>query len=198
MWLKNLLMLTDSTSSRRRLIGRPPDAPISLEALEDRLVPSYSNRDLDARPAPARPRRMRQTVSRRRMVRPPLGGLEGRLARALFTPTTFSDGIGSPGTVNTLRDAIIAANNDNGTDTDTIRLSAGEYKLTSLNIYEHEVSSLQGDPNITNANHALIIEGATDAQGKPATIITQPVADRAARRRQRPQRARRSNVRVCS
>jgi hypothetical protein len=179
MWLKNLFMLMVSTSSRRRLTGHPPVERFSHEALEDRLVSSHSIRYFDARPAPAQKRRTRTAVSRRHMLRPRLELLEDRLAPAVFTPTTLSDGVTPDGTVNTLRDAIIAANRDNGADTDTIRLSAGTYKLTMINIADnHDVESSQGDLNILNTKHALVIQGTTDANGKPTTIIDQTVADR--------------------
>jgi hypothetical protein len=101
--------------------------------------------------------------------------LEDRLAPAVFTPTVFTDGTEG----GTLREAVIKANLDNGTDTDTIQLSAGIYKLDMINIADnHEVESSQGDLNILNTKHALVIQGTTDANGKPTTVINQTVADR--------------------
>jgi hypothetical protein len=93
----------------------------------------------------------------------------------VFTATTFAD----DGTANSLRGAISASNADTGTATDTIQLQAGTYTLTIANSSGlHEIKNASGDLNITNTNHALVIEGATDAKGKPTTIIQQTVADR--------------------
>ena len=78
-----------------------------------------------------------------------------------------------------LRVAILSANNDSGTATDTIQLAAGTYTLTIANTADnHDVSGTQGDLNITSTSHALIIQGATDANGKPTTVIDQTAADR--------------------
>jgi hypothetical protein len=90
-------------------------------------------------------------------------------------PRTFLD----DGTANSLRGDISASNADTGTATDTIQLQAGTYQLTIPNSSGlHEIKNASGDLNITNTNHALVIEGATDANGKPTTIIQQTVADR--------------------
>jgi hypothetical protein len=107
-----------------------------------------------------------------------LEALEERITPTTFTPTVFTDG--PPGfMVNTLREAVLAANNDGGgSATDTIQLSAGTYTLTVPNTAGHEVSDQQGDLNITSTAHALVIQGATDANGNPVTIIKQTVADR--------------------
>jgi hypothetical protein len=109
-----------------------------------------------------------------------LEALEDRITPTTFTPTLFTDGV--PGfQVTTLREAVLAADNDGapGSGTDTIQLSAGTYKLTVPNTGgQHEVSDMAGDLNITNTAHALIIQGTTDANGHPTTIIQQTVADR--------------------
>jgi hypothetical protein len=122
------------------------------------------------------------TVCRRRRrhhaptpIRPRLEVLEDRLTPTVFTPTVFTDGA----TGGTLREAIINANNDPGTATDTIQLSAGTYMLTIPNgANNHDVSSTQGDLNITSTAHALLIQGTTDANGNPTSIIDQTVTDR--------------------
>jgi hypothetical protein len=89
----------------------------------------------------------------------------------IFTPTVFTDGVSGGGQVNTLRDAVLAANQDSGTDTDTIQLAAGTYTLTIRNTGgHHETAGLEGDLNITNTNHQLIIQGA-GSSGPNATII---------------------------
>jgi hypothetical protein len=114
-----------------------------------------------------------------RSIRLRLEALEDRIMPTVFTPTTFSDGLTPGGVINTLRDAIIAGNSDTGTATDTVQLSAGTYTLSLTNIANnHEANSSSGDLNINNAAHALVIQGATDANGNPTTIIDQTVADR--------------------
>jgi uncharacterized repeat protein (TIGR01451 family) len=114
----------------------------------------------------------------RRRIKPRLDYLEDRTLLTTYTPTLFTDGVSASG-VNTLRDAIIAANNDPGTTTDTIQLSAGTYTLSIANTSGHENAAKQGDLNITNTSHTLIIQGATDPiTGKPTSIIDQTAADR--------------------
>jgi hypothetical protein len=101
--------------------------------------------------------------------------LEDRLTPAVFTPTVFTDGTAG----GTLREAITNANQDPGTVTDTIQLSAGTYMLTIPNVANnHDVSGTQGDLNVTSTAHPLVIQGATDANGNPTSIISQTVADR--------------------
>ena len=76
------------------------------------------------------------------------------------------------------RDAIIAANADTGTATDTIVLSSGAYTLSisnANNLQENE--SATGDLDITSTAHALVIKGQGDS-GPGATIIDQTVLDR--------------------
>jgi hypothetical protein len=117
----------------------------------------------------------RSTVATRRRLRPRLEVLEDRITPTTFTPTTFLD----DGTVNSLRGVLAQANNDAGTDTDTIQLAAGSYKLSITNSSgKHEEANAQGDLNITSSKHALVIQGATDAKGNPTTTIQQTVADR--------------------
>jgi hypothetical protein len=108
-----------------------------------------------------------------------LEALEDRVTPTTFIPTAFSDSLDPAPTIKSLRDAVIAANTDTGTATDTIQLSAGTYTLSLVNVANnHEANSSSGDLNINNAAHALIIQGATDANGNPTTIIDQTVADR--------------------
>jgi hypothetical protein len=130
-------------------------------------------------PRPAATGRRRAQTPRRphRPPRPRLEWLEDRITPTTFTPTELSDGV-SGGAVNTLRDAVLAANNDTGTATDTIRLAAGTYTLSIANSGGHDTTGTEGDLNIANTNRTLVIRGATDANGKPATAIDQTVADR--------------------
>src|SRR4051812_28987852 len=72
---------------------------------------------------------------RRRAALATLERLEDRTLMAVFSPTSFNDGFNASAPANqpiSLRDAIIDANNDTGTMTDTIVLQSGTYKL-SLN-----------------------------------------------------------------
>lgn len=129
-------------------------------------------------PRPAAPRRGRRTPPLPCSVRPRLEVLEDRITPNTYTPTVFTDGVSSGGTVNTLRDAVLAANKDGGTDTDVIQLQAGTYTLSIGNTSGHETAGKEGDLNITNPRHSLIIQGGTDASGKPATILEQTAFDR--------------------
>ena len=105
-------------------------------------------------------------------ARPGLELLETRVQPSgnTYTPTIFTDS-NTPGT-GSLRDAVIAANADPGTATDTIQLSAGTYDLTIQNLFYsgHEGAARTGDLNITAANHTLVIDG-TGTSGSNATII---------------------------
>jgi hypothetical protein len=126
-------------------------------------------------PRQARLCRRRQRHHAPPPIRPRLEVLEDRLTPAVFTPTVFSDGTAG----GTLREAITNANNDPGTATDTVQLSAGTYMLTIPNTANnHDVSGTQGDLNVTGTAHALVIQGTTDANGNPTSIIRQTVADR--------------------
>jgi uncharacterized repeat protein (TIGR01451 family) len=103
--------------------------------------------------------------------------LEDRIVLSTYTPTVFTDGVtGNPN--GTLRDAVLAANADTGTATDTIQLAAGTYTLSIANASGHDSTGTQGDLNITNTNHTLLIQGATNPDGTPATIIDQTALDR--------------------
>ena len=64
--------------------------------------------------------------------------LRAMLSGNTFTPTVFTDD--NTGTGGSLRDAILAANADPGTATDTIVLGSGTYSLTIPNV---------GDPRKT-------------------------------------------------
>src|SRR5713226_4104983 len=84
--------------------------------------------------------------------------LEDRCVLTTITPTTFADGVMGSGS---LRDAVLQFNADAGTADDTIQLLAGTYTLTIVNTGgHHETAGLQGDLNITNTSHRLIIQGA--------------------------------------
>jgi hypothetical protein len=90
--------------------------------------------------------------------------LEDRCVPTTITPTTFADGILGSGS---LRDAVLQFNADPGTGDDTIQLLAGTYTLTIRNTGgHHETAGFEGDLNITNTNHRLIIQGAG-----PSTIV---------------------------
>jgi hypothetical protein len=115
----------------------------------------------------------RPAGSSRRGVRPCLEALEDRITPTTFTPTTFAD----DGTANSLRGAISQANADTGTTTDIIQLQAGTYTLSIANTAGHETGNAQGDLNIANKDHGLVIEG-TENAGAPTTTIDQTVADR--------------------
>src|SRR6516164_1250960 len=95
--------------------------------------------------------------------------LEDRCVPTTITPTTFADdGVLGSGS---LRDAVLQANADTGTDDDTIQLAAGTYALTIQNAGgHHETAGLTGDLNLTQASHHWIIQGA-GSSGTNATII---------------------------
>ena len=110
-----------------------------------------------------------------RRVRPRLEALEDRVTPSTFTTTTFAD----DGTAGSLRGALSQADADAGTTTDTIQLQAGTYTLSIANAGgKHEISNAQGDLNVTSNRHALVIRGATDANGHPTTTIEQTAIDR--------------------
>jgi hypothetical protein len=108
-------------------------------------------------------------ISRRaRRTRLLLEALEDRCVPTMLTPATFTDGVLGSGS---LRDAVLQFNADTGTGDDTINLLAGTYALTIRNTGgQHETAGLQGDLNITNTSHRLIIQGA-GSSGPNATII---------------------------
>jgi hypothetical protein len=84
--------------------------------------------------------------------------LEDRCVPTTFTPTTFGDGVQGSGS---LRDGVLQFNADAGSDDDTIQLLAGTYALTIVNTGgHHETAGLEGDLNITNTSHRLIVQGA--------------------------------------
>jgi hypothetical protein len=87
-----------------------------------------------------------------------LESLEDRCVPTTFMPTTFADGVLGSGS---LRDAVLQANADTGTDDDIILLDTGTYALTIVNTGgHHETAGLQGDLNITSTSHRLIVQGA--------------------------------------
>jgi hypothetical protein len=101
--------------------------------------------------------------------------LEDRSVPATFTTTTFADGVG----IGSLRDAVLSANADTGTATDTILLNAGMYHLTIQNTAGHETAGLKGDLNITNTKHQLIILGNGSSGPGATTIDPSALQDRA-------------------
>ncbi len=118
---------------------------------------------------------MRQITSRRffeRMrsigTRLPIEWLEGRTLLSTFYPVVAA----ADGAANSLRAAIIEANS-NGHD-DTILLQAGTYGLTVPNSAGQENAAAEGDLDLTESNHSLIIRGA----GTNKTIIDANGLDR--------------------
>ena len=82
------------------------------------------------------------------------------------TPVSVTD-LTDDGSANALRSAIVAANADTGTSTDTIDLGSGTFVLT------------QSELDITNTDHTLIIDG-QGSTGSGASVIemSQSVLDR--------------------
>src|SRR5262249_27225285 len=103
---------------------------------------------------------------RRQRSRPSIERLEDRVVLHTYTPTAFVDGIG----IGSLRDAVLSANADTGTAADTISLQAGTYSFWVPTTAGHETGGYQGDLNITNTSHTLIIDG-KGSTGPNATII---------------------------
>jgi hypothetical protein len=99
--------------------------------------------------------------------------LEDRITPSVSVAVTDT---ADDGTANSLRAAITQFNNDTtDTGTYTIQLAAGTYHISIPNTAnDHDVSNSQGDLNINpgNPHLALVIQGATDASGKPASSIT--------------------------
>jgi hypothetical protein len=84
--------------------------------------------------------------------------LEDRCVPTTITPTMFEDGVLDSGS---LRDAVLQFNADPGSGDDTIQLLAVTYALTIVNTAgHHETAGLEGDLNITNTSHQLIVQGA--------------------------------------
>src|SRR5262249_417224 len=101
--------------------------------------------------------------------------LEDRRLLAIFTPTSFTDSFdpsAPPDSPISLRDAIIDANNDTGTTTDTIVLQSGTYTLDLTNSPgpRQDFLSHTAELDSTNSSHVLIIKGA-GSLGPGATII---------------------------
>ena len=85
-----------------------------------------------------------------------------------FTPTSFSDSYASvSGTVVSLRDAVIAANNS-ATGTVTINLKAGTYSLSLPQGGQEDGTN--GNLVVSNKIHTLVING-TGTSGSGATMI---------------------------
>ncbi|MGH7222754.1 MAG: hypothetical protein ACRELF_05980, partial [Gemmataceae bacterium] len=108
-------------------------------------------------------------------MRPCLEILEDRITPTTFTPAILTD---PQGATNSLRGVITQANADTGTATDTIQLGIGTYGLSLPNTAGHDVLNASGDLNINSENHGLIIQGVTDANGNPLTVIDQRTFDR--------------------
>ena len=103
--------------------------------------------------------------ARRRATLATLERLEDRTLMSIFTPTSFTDSFdvsAPPNQPISLRDAIIDANNDTGTTTDTIVLQSGTYNLNLANPAGPRQNFLShtGELDITNTHHVLIIQGA--------------------------------------
>ena len=113
---------------------------------------------------------------RQRWVHLSIDPLEDRTLPSVFVPTIFTDS-NAPGT-GSLRDAVIAANQDPGKGSDTISLAAGTYTLSIPDSAGgQENGAITGDLDITNTAHKLIIQG-QGTSGSNATIINQTVLDR--------------------
>ena len=90
-------------------------------------------------------------------------------SKSLFSPTSFTDSYASlPGTVVSLRDAIVAANNSTATGTVTINLKGGTYSLTRPQSGLED--GTDGDLVVNNTIHTLMING-TGTSGPGATMI---------------------------
>ena len=90
-------------------------------------------------------------------------------SKSLFSPTSFTDSYASlPGTVVSLRDAIVAANNSTATGTVTINLKGGTYSLTRPQSGLED--GTDGDLVVNNTIHTLVING-TGTSGPGATMI---------------------------
>ena len=94
-------------------------------------------------------------------TRPHLECLEDRYVPAMFSPLASA----ADGVADSLRAAIIAAD-ANGQD-DTITLQAGTYKLTAANTNGQENAAVEGDLDLTEANHTVTIQGA----GTTSTVV---------------------------
>jgi hypothetical protein len=105
-----------------------------------------------------------------------LEALEDRCVPTTITPTTFADsGLGS----GSLRDAVLQFNADTGSADDTIQLLAGTYALTITNTGgHHETAGLEGDLNITNTSHRLIIQGAGSSGANQTVVDASQLQDR--------------------
>jgi hypothetical protein len=102
--------------------------------------------------------------------------LVDRALPSTFTPTVFTDG--GPGS-GSLRAAILQANADTGQFVDIINLQAGTYTLSFRNTAGHEDAGLQGDLNITNPSHELIIQGLGSLGANATMIDASQLQDRA-------------------
>lgn len=100
--------------------------------------------------------------------------LEARTLPSTLTVTTLKDTTGA----GSLRGAIIAANADAGTDTDTIVLGKGVYKLTLKNTGTQENAAASGDLDVTSTSHTLIIEGKGTTGKNKTTIDATQLKDR--------------------
>src|SRR5262249_37849082 len=89
---------------------------------------------------------MRSSSSLNRRARLSVELLEDRIVPTIFKPTIFTDGGAGSGS---LRAAVISANADAGTSTDTIQLKAGTYSLTIANTSGQENAAATGDLDIT-------------------------------------------------
>src|SRR4051794_712866 len=92
--------------------------------------------------------------SRAASFRPGVETLEARALLTVYTPTTFADS--NDPKAGSFRDAILAANADQGTAQAIIVLGAGTYTLTLQNPARGRIPNAQtGALDITNTKHEL-------------------------------------------
>jgi hypothetical protein len=122
-----------------------------------------------SRPLPSSDPGRARRGSRRRPPFRRVESLEERTLLSTFQPTIFTDS-NTPG-AGSLRDAVISANADTGTTTDTIKLQAGTYTLSIANVSGQQENAAQtGDLDLTSTTHKLIIEGVGSTGSNPTII----------------------------
>jgi uncharacterized repeat protein (TIGR01451 family) len=123
-------------------------------------------------------RRSPQQSARPRGATLLLNPLEDRIVPTTLSPSVFTDS--NTQGVSSLRNAIIAANADTGTATDTINLRSGTYTLSIKNSSAggQDNTALTGDLDITSTAHTLIIEGQGSTGPKKTVINAAGLQDR--------------------